>query len=172
MNLVYALLGGNLGDVPETFKQAVEQIKLQIGYCKRLSNIYVSEPWGFKSKDYFYNQALVIETDKSPEEILKHFLLIEKLLGRTRNNDYSEYVSRNIDIDILFFNDLIVNSKKLSIPHPLVHYRAFALLPLAEIAPTLMHPVLNKTIVQILSDCEDISYIRTIKQHTSKTVIR
>ncbi len=171
MNKVYALLGGNIGNVLNTFEKAIEKINLQIGPCTAKSNVYVSEPWGFKSSKFFYNQALIIETDLGPEEVLKHFLLIEKLLGRQRPEKKQKYESRNIDIDILFFNDIIHESDILQIPHPLVHLRSFALLPLVEIAPTLLHPKLNSPIVKVLSDCEDISYIRNIKLHDPDIVL-
>ncbi len=165
MNKVYILLGGNLGKVPETISKSIEKITEQVGSCLKRSNIYVSEPWGFKSEDYFYNQAIIIETEQNPHLVLENILSIEKEMGRKRIKNKNNYISRNIDIDILFYNDMILDSEDLSIPHPLMHLRSFALLPMVEIAPDFVHPAFDKTIVEILSDCEDVSYIRKLKQH-------
>ncbi len=164
-NKVFVLLGGNIGDVEDTFKQCVEQINLQIGHCINMSDVYISEPWGFKSDKYFYNQALFIETPLNPPELLKHILLIEKLFGRDKSNKSQSYASRRLDIDILFFNDIILRSEDLKIPHSLFHLRRFALRPMLDIAPVHVHPVFNKTIMQLFSDCEDNSYVSTIKEH-------
>jgi 2-amino-4-hydroxy-6-hydroxymethyldihydropteridine diphosphokinase len=165
MNKVYILLGGNLGKVPETIAKSIEQIKELVGTCIKYSNIYVSEPWGFDSEDYFYNQAIIVETVLEPQLVLDNLLKIESKLGRKRLKKNGKYNSRNIDIDILFYNDLILDTDTLTIPHPLMHLRSFALLPLVEIAPDFIHPAFDRTVVQILSDCEDVSYIRNLKQH-------
>ena len=153
MNTVYLLLGGNLGNVSETFIQARRHISERVGLIRKASSLYRSEPWGFEAKSLFLNQVLEVETTMDPSELLIELLHIESVLGRRREKGVME--SRSIDIDILFFNDQVILTTHLEVPHPRLHLRKFTLLPLAEIAPELVHPQMGKTILQLLELCED-----------------
>jgi 2-amino-4-hydroxy-6-hydroxymethyldihydropteridine diphosphokinase len=154
MEEVYLLLGGNLGDRYTTILQAKDFIREQIGVIHLESSVYESAPWGFEHENAFLNQVIIIKTEHSPESVLQFALDIESELGRVRNN-CCEYAGRIIDIDILFYEDRVVNSEHLKIPHPLLHERRFTLQPLVEIAPDLVHPVLKKTMKQLLDECPD-----------------
>jgi 2-amino-4-hydroxy-6-hydroxymethyldihydropteridine diphosphokinase len=158
-NKVFLLLGGNIEPRLAFLKQAL--LKLQeYGYCIiSVSSIYESEAWGFESELKFLNKLLIIETDHSPTEMLHDILKIENELGRKRVKK-SIYTSRNIDIDILYFNDLFLQQSDLEIPHPRLHKRHFALLPLVELAPEYVHPVLKKTnreLLELLDDSSDVT---------------
>ncbi len=150
---LYLLLGGNLGDKKKIFYEARTALKNQVGKITAQSDIYETEPWGFESADLFWNQILEIATNLSPEEVLRQTQQIEIELGRIRK--LSQYSSRIIDIDILFYGEEIIQLPNLVIPHPRVQERKFALVPLNEIAPDLKHPVFQKTISQLLTECTD-----------------
>lgn len=150
---VYLLLGGNLGDKPAIFAAAQEKLRRQLGNITSKSAIYETEPWGFESDDLFWNQVLEVDTRLSPREVLEQTQLIEKELGRIRHKN--RYESRLIDIDILFYDERVIQQKDLIIPHPRIQERKFTLAPLCEIAPNLVHPVLKKTIKQLLEKCTD-----------------
>lgn len=150
---LYTLLGGNLGDKKKIFEEARELLGERIGEISALSAIYETEPWGFQSDDVFWNQVLKFETKLSPEEILERTQQIERDLGRIRKK--KQYDSRMIDIDILFYGDQIIERENLIIPHPRIQERKFALVPLNEIAPELIHPVFQKSIRQLLDQCRD-----------------
>jgi len=153
MTKAYLLLGGNSGDRFYYLEKAVCLIDGEIGEVINKSSVYESEPWGFKHKNYFLNQVLLVETMLSPEELLFKINKIENKLGRIRKGD--QYLERTIDIDILFFDNHIIENKKLKIPHRHLHKRMFALTPLGEIDPELGHPLLNKTIKELKRDCKD-----------------
>lgn len=150
---LYLLLGGDDGDVRVNFDRAEECIVQNVGKILRRSSMYHTEPWGFVSDKYFFNQAIEVETTLSPHEILSAILQIESKLGRYRKSE--QYSSRTIDIDILFLDDIVLETSKLTIPHPRLHVRNFALIPLNEIAPTYLHPVFRKTVTQLLNGCSD-----------------
>jgi 2-amino-4-hydroxy-6-hydroxymethyldihydropteridine diphosphokinase len=155
---VVIILGGNEGDVPETFAKCVERFEI-LGYeLIDVSSLYSSPPWGFESKNLFYNRIFVFRTNKNPHELLNDCLSIENQLGRTRNNS-SGYRDRNIDIDILFYGNEIVDKEHLIVPHPRLHERKFCLVPLDEIMPGFVHPVLNKSIRELLLECKDESQV-------------
>jgi 2-amino-4-hydroxy-6-hydroxymethyldihydropteridine diphosphokinase len=154
MNTAYLLLGGNIGDRKLVINKTIELIHASCGKVIKKSSLYESAPWGFEAKNQFINQVILIETAMSAEDLLLNLLNIELLLGRIRNNT-SNYSSRNIDIDILFFNDEVINEQTIKIPHPLMQERKFTLLPLNEIASELHHPIFNKTVKELLNDCKD-----------------
>lgn len=160
---VFLLLGSNLGDREGNLLKACAGISKRIGNIINRSSLYETEPWGFEDSTWFYNQALEIETELSPERILAEIHGIETELGRTREatSCYSgcscstEYSSRTIDIDILFYGAKIHFTEDLMIPHPRLHERMFTLLPLDEIAPGFIHPVYRKPISELLEHCTD-----------------
>ena len=159
-NKVFLLIGGNLGDRFALLDQAKMEISEQIGHIIKESSIYESAPWGFESENDFLNQVLIVTTDLKPQEVLKKCLAIENQLGRVRNSDH--YTSRTMDIDILFYNDLIINEPDLIIPHPKLHERRFTLEPLNEIAGEFKHPVIKKSIQEISKNCIDKSEVKKL----------
>jgi len=154
MNVVYLLLGSNLNDRSALLQRARKDISLKIGRITSESSIYESEPWGFHAGQRFLNQVIRIETEFIPLRVLDEILKIETDLGRKRNA-IEGYSSRTIDIDILFFNDEIIKEDNLIIPHPKIQERMFTLLPLSELDLTLVHPCSNKSIGQLMSECQD-----------------
>ena len=154
MNTAYVLLGSNMGDRMTIIAKTISLIHASCGNVIKKSSLYESAPWGFEDNTCFINQVLLIETVTTAEDLLQNLLNIELLLGRVRNNT-ANYSSRNIDIDILFFNDEIINEQKLKVPHPLLQERKFTLMPLNEIAPELHHPISNKTVNEMLNECKD-----------------
>ncbi|MBX0332613.1 2-amino-4-hydroxy-6-hydroxymethyldihydropteridine diphosphokinase [Pontibacter sp. HSC-14F20] len=152
MPKLYLLLGGNLGDRPLYLSQAREQIAAQIGLIVQSSALYETAAWGKTDQPAFLNQVLEVQTTLSPEQVLQGINQIEQELGRIRQEHWG---ARVIDIDILFYDQLILQTQRLTIPHPQLHLRRFTLLPLNEIAPHLLHPVLNLQITQLLRDCPD-----------------
>jgi 2-amino-4-hydroxy-6-hydroxymethyldihydropteridine diphosphokinase len=151
-NRAYLLIGGNMGDREAYLRQAREAVGRSCGPITNVSSIYETEAWGLELQDKFLNQALTLETSLSADLLLKEILKTEELIGRKRDLKYGP---RTIDIDILLFNNDVIDAPGLSIPHPQLQNRRFALVPLAEIAAEKLHPVLNKTITELLSDCPD-----------------
>jgi 2-amino-4-hydroxy-6-hydroxymethyldihydropteridine diphosphokinase len=153
MALAYLSLGSNLGNKNENLANAkfgINQSGIQI---KRESSIYQTEPWGFNNPEIFFNQVLEIDTLLKPDQLLKRLQFLEKKLGRVKKS--KGYESRIIDIDILLYADEIIQQEDISVPHPLLHLRKFALIPLCELAPSLIHPVLKKEIRELLKECKD-----------------
>ncbi len=153
MNIVYLLLGSNLSDRARMLELARRGIEKHLGKIIKASSIYETEPWGFNSDNNFLNQVLSVSTLFTPQELLKIILNLEKVLGRKRND--TQYTSRTIDIDILFYNDQIINGKDLTIPHPRIQERMFTLVPLKEMDENLVHPSCHKTIAQLFRECKD-----------------
>jgi len=153
MSRVYLGLGTNLGSREENLKNAISKITELIGPVIKSSSVYETEPWGFKAESKFLNMVVEANTRLKPSGLLGRILMIESLMGRTREG--KQYKSRIIDIDILFYSDRILNTKVLQIPHPGIPGRRFVLVPLNEIAPSLVHPVLKKTIKELLTECKD-----------------
>ena len=153
MAKLFLLLGGNLGDKAQIFRTAQKRLEEELGSVLMTSSVYETEPWGFESEDLFWNQVLVIETSLMPEEVLVHTKSIELELGRVRKAD--RYSSRRIDIDLLFYDDLVLHRPKLELPHPRMIDRRFVLEPLAEIAAGFIHPVFKQSIISLLEECSD-----------------
>lgn len=152
MNKAYLLTGGNLGDREQYLATARSLINEQCGTIVRASSLYETAAWGKTDQPSFLNQALELDTDLNAKQLIRRILKIEKMMGRTRDEKYGP---RLIDIDMLLFNNEKHNYPFLKIPHPEMQNRRFVLLPLAEIAPGIIHPVLNKTIIELLKECKD-----------------
>jgi 2-amino-4-hydroxy-6-hydroxymethyldihydropteridine diphosphokinase len=150
---VFILLGGNVGDKRKIFTETREMIDDRIGNLTKSSSIYVTEPWGFDS-ELFWNQALVVETRLLPLEILEITQSIEKAMGRLKTSQY--YETRTMDIDLLFYDSLLLDTPRLTLPHPKIAERRFVLVPLNEIEPDKRHPVTGLTISELLISCTDL----------------
>ncbi|MDR0371228.1 MAG: 2-amino-4-hydroxy-6-hydroxymethyldihydropteridine diphosphokinase [Prevotellaceae bacterium] len=148
MALVYFGLGSNLGDRRKNLDDAIDLISLEIGDVLVRSGYYAGRPWGFDSKNDFLNAAILVGTQLSPLETLDASQRIERKMGR-KEKTVSSYADRIIDIDILLYDMQIIKNERLIAPHPLMHLRDFVLIPMAEIAPDLIHPVLNRSIVEL-----------------------
>jgi len=153
MKQVFLSIGSNLGNREENLKIALSRIREEIGSILISSSFYETEPWRFDTKNQFLNMAVTVETKIEPPALLEALIGIEKSMGRTR--DKEQYSSRVIDIDILFYEDLIIEAYDLKIPHPHIPERRFVLVPLVEIAPEFIHPILNKTVSYLLDNCTD-----------------
>jgi 2-amino-4-hydroxy-6-hydroxymethyldihydropteridine diphosphokinase len=148
---VYLLLGSNLGDRRQHLLDALAGISY-LGTIRKVSSVYRSAAWGNLDQPDFLNATVELDTVHSPLELLKAILDIETGMGRVRNEKWG---ARLIDIDILFYDSLVMNTQELVIPHPQLQNRKFTLVPLAEIAPGLVHPQLRKTVIQLLDSCSD-----------------
>jgi 2-amino-4-hydroxy-6-hydroxymethyldihydropteridine diphosphokinase len=147
---VYFSLGSNLGDRAQLLEKALTLLNKEIGNLVSRSSFYETEPWGFSSNHPFLNACCLCETKLSPLEVLHRTQQIEKELGRKRKSKNKKYHDRPIDIDLLLCDDLTINTKELTIPHPFMQERRFVLEPLKEIAPDVIHPVLHISISEML----------------------
>lgn len=152
MHTAYLLIGGNLGDRFQNLQRALELIEENCGDIIAISSVYETAAWGVTDQPAFLNQAVVLDTELSPPDLMTNLLEIENKMGRLRHQKMGP---RTIDIDILLMDDTVMNSDHLTIPHPSLHRRRFALVPLEEVAANIMHPVKNKTISELLTDCPD-----------------
>ena len=181
MPTLYLLIGGNQGDRQQMITQATDLIRQRIGSVVACSPIYETAPWGLfapgETPQGFYNQALQVETPLPPHNALTEALNIEWTLGRRRkknnnavvndshNNTFTQshipnsqfYSSRPIDIDLIFYDSLVIDTPDLTLPHPRMHLRRFVLKPLCDIAPDYIHPLFNKTLTELLDECTDTS---------------
>ena len=151
-NEIYLLLGSNLGDRLHYLQEARKLIAEKIGEISLASGLYETEPWGISEQPPYLNQALQVSTSLPPTDLMHSLLHIEQQLGRSRGGKWGP---RSIDIDILFYGNTILNTPDLVIPHPELPHRNFALIPMLEIAPELVHPQLGKTIEELFDESED-----------------
>jgi len=161
MRTAYLLIGGNLGNRKENLSKAVSLINEQCGSLTRSSSIYETEAWGITDQPSFLNQALEISTSLNARQLMRKVLQIEEEMGRVRKEKLGP---RIIDIDILLFENEIHDLRFLKIPHPEMQNRRFVLVPLAEINSTLQHPVLKKTIAELLEECPDNLEVKKITE--------
>lgn len=152
MNTGYLLIGGNVGDRAANLQTALKRISETCGTITSTSSLYETAAWGNTNQPSFYNQAVVVTTPLSPVALMDQLLEIELEMGRIRTQKYGP---RTIDLDILMIDELVISSEKLTIPHPQMHNRRFALLPMVEVAPTLKHPLLDQSIEDLLQNCPD-----------------
>lgn len=157
--IAYLSLGANLGQRQEQLRAALDRLAV-LGRVIATSSLYETQPVGVPDQPWFLNCAVAVETNLSPERLLESTLAIERAMGRERTRKKGP---RNIDIDIVLFDQRIVDSPRLMIPHPAMHQRRFVLAPLAEIAPQARHPVLKKTVGELLAELSDREIVRRIQ---------
>jgi len=162
---IYIHTGSNLGDRISYMTQACEMIAKHIGEISNKSRLYETEAWGMKDQPDFINQALEVQTELAPEEVLDLIKKIEKEIGRQENKKWHE---RIIDIDILFFGDEKVSTDRLKIPHPHCHERMFVLIPLMEIAGDFVHPNLDLTIEELYLECQDTLEVYLLENNSEE----
>ena len=159
---VFLSIGSNLGNRKRVLNLSKGSISSNIGDIILESSLYKTAAWGNKKLDWFYNQVIGVSTSLDPNKVLQQCLEIETLLGRERN-DSTDYENRVIDIDVLLFGSQVVHTNSLTIPHPRLHLRNFVLFPLAEIAPEIMHPIMELSINQLKKKCIDQNKIEIIE---------
>ena len=159
METCYVLFGSNMGDKDKVFEEACLLINNRCGRIVAMSSAYESEPWGFEAEEWFLNRLVVVETELGPETLLAELLGIEAELGRVRHPEKQGYASRTADLDILYYGDRVIRKASLTVPHPRLHLRRFALVPLCELVPELVHPVLQATQRELLLHCPDESKV-------------
>ncbi|CAN5868561.1 2-amino-4-hydroxy-6-hydroxymethyldihydropteridinediphosphokinase [soil metagenome] len=152
MNKTYLLLGSNMGNSQQQLKKAISFTKKEIGKVTRLSGLYQTAAWGKTDQPDFLNQVIVVETILAANQLMQVILSIEKKMGRIRTE---KNAPRIIDIDILYFNKEIIHEKYLTVPHPAMQLRRFVLVPLNELSPNFIHPLLKKTNHRLLLKCPD-----------------
>jgi 2-amino-4-hydroxy-6-hydroxymethyldihydropteridine diphosphokinase len=162
--LIYLGLGSNIGDKLKFIESARNEIsRLKNTKVLRSSSVYKTEPWGIKAQEEYLNSVLEISTAFSPEELLKELKKIEIVLGRKNREKWHR---REIDIDILFFDNIVLENDLIKIPHTEIRNRKFALVPLCELNPGLLHPVLNCTVESLLKNTNDNSEVVKIQENT------
>ena len=160
----YLSLGSNIPDRAANLRRAVEQIAVSVGTVTMQSPISETQSWGYTDGNYL-NQTIAVETTLTPQQLLAATAAIETALGRVRSGN--GYEARTIDIDILFYDNEIIDSPHLTVPHPKIALRRFVLQPTADIAPDYLHPTLHKTISQLLDECPDTGKVRKFIIHNS-----
>jgi 2-amino-4-hydroxy-6-hydroxymethyldihydropteridine diphosphokinase len=161
MKNVFLSIGTNLGNREKNLQQAIAEIHNSIGQVLMSSSIYQTEPWGFQAEEEFLNMVVKIESDFTPIVLLEKVLKTESEMGRVRGPEH--FSSRLIDIDILLYDNIIVDKENLKIPHPLLQERRFVLVPLCEIAAELIHPALKRSFAELLENCKDRGKVKKYK---------
>ncbi|MGF7082937.1 2-amino-4-hydroxy-6-hydroxymethyldihydropteridine diphosphokinase [Mucilaginibacter sp. UYCu711] len=159
MNNVFLLLGSNLGDRKLFLQQAILHIAYDIAPTQKISSVYETQSWGKTDEPDYLNMVVELKTELSAQAILTKILAIEQVMGRVREEKWG---SRIIDIDILYYNDAIINEPGLHVPHPQLHNRRFTLEPLAEIAPDFIHPVLKKNNLWLKNELKDSLIVKKL----------
>lgn len=149
-HIVYIALGSNLGNRQENLKEAIASLSPQLE-VKAKSHVYETPPWGYEDQPKFFNQVLKAQTYLEPEQLLKHLKRLEIALGRKTSFQNGP---RLIDMDLLLYDDRVINTPLLTIPHPRMHERGFVLLPMMDIAPDLVHPVTKKSVSEMVTSCD------------------
>lgn len=153
-HIAYVIGGGNMGDTTVGLREVLAMLGLRAGKVLRTSGLYQTEPWGFTAEQPFLNQVIELQTQLSPHNLLSVLQELERILGRVRNPG-TEYISRTIDLDILLYDQQIVESPSLSIPHPLMQERMFVLTPLCDLIPGYIHPILKESVEELRKKCTD-----------------
>jgi 2-amino-4-hydroxy-6-hydroxymethyldihydropteridine diphosphokinase len=157
MNIVFLQLGSNLGNRESLLQDAITEIENRVGRVIEKSKVYESTPWRVEGQENYLNQILKVKTELLADDVLVTILDVEKELGRVRLEKWGE---RLIDIDIIFYNDAIIETPQLCVPHKHMHERMFVLTPLHDIAPDVVHPKYNKTVVELLEQCRDTELVK------------
>ncbi len=161
MHKVFLGIGGNVGNKQKNFNEALVLIEKCLGDLLKISSIYETPPWGFKADENFWNQVILIKTDLEANNLISEINKIEQHFGRQRKA--GGYSSRELDIDILYFDEELIQDELLTIPHPRIAQRKFVLVPLVEIAPDFVHPLLQQSNFQLLENCKDDSVIKHVQ---------
>lgn len=161
---VFILIGSNIGNREDLISRACLMVGEVCGKVVGESQIYESEPWGFEAAQWFLNQVIEIETELSPDMLMLRLLDIEKELGRDRTTPHEGYVSRPMDLDILYYGNQIVDTEYVTAPHPRLHLRRFTLMPLCDIARDFVHPILKLTNSKLLDVCNDEGLVKKFEK--------
>lgn len=159
---VFVLVGSNVGDREMLVNQAVMKMADICGKVVAKSPVYESEPWGFEAEQWFLNQVVEIETKLPPDDLMLRLLDIERDLGRDRTTPHEGYASRPMDLDILYFGSQIIETEYVTAPHPRLHQRRFALMPLCDLCPEMVHPRLKMTNAELLQMCQDNGVVKKL----------
>jgi len=154
----FLCIGGNLGEREANLEETIMFLEFNFGDVLEVSSIYESDAWEMTDAPAFLNQVVKIETTLTNEELIAEILDLEEFYGRERSEE--EYLSREMDVDILLIDEEVIDTPELSVPHPRMHLRSFVLTPLAELAGDVVHPVLKKSISELLKECPDKSVVR------------
>lgn len=159
---VFILVGSNVGDRAALLERACASVGCVCGRVVAKSPVYESEPWGFEAEQWFLNQVVEIETELPPDDLMLRLLDIERDLGRDRTTLHEGYVSRTMDLDILYFGNQVIETEYVTSPHPRLHLRRFTLMPLCDLCPEMVHPRLKMTNAKLLQVCCDNGVVKKL----------